>query len=122
MECIFCKIISKEMPTEFVYEDDMVVAFRDIHPKAPVHILAVPKSHIPAFNDLTPKDAPLVVALMLAVPAVAHMAGVADGYKIAVNVGTKGGQVVDHLHLHLLGWPDGGDEERGKFKKEVVTV
>ncbi len=122
--CIFCDIIRKKIPTDFIYEDERMVAFLDIKPSAPVHILMVPKTHIPSVNDLTPKDAPLIAALFSSVPAIARSAGIADGYKLAVNVGRKGGQIIDHLHMHLLGgWPEKEQNNpQGSGKKEVAMV
>ncbi len=120
--CIFCDIIHKKIPTDFVYEDERMVAFRDIKPSAPVHILMVPKIHIASVNDLTPQDAPAVAALFLAAPKIAILAGIADGYKLAVNVGRKGGQIIDHLHMHLLGWPEGQNNPQTSGKKEVAMI
>lgn len=117
--CIFCDIISKKIPSHVVYENDDVIAFRDTNPKAPVHMLIVPKTHIPSVNDITPNNALTATAMFLAAPAVARLAGVADGYKLALNVGRKGGQVVDHLHAHLLGWPEHAE---GMEQKEVLSV
>ena len=102
MDCLFCKIARGEIPSETLYEDERVRAFRDIHPKAPVHILIVPKKHIASVADLAPDDAVLVGELMLVAKAVAAKEGL-PGYKLVVNVGRDGGQVIDHLHLHLLG-------------------
>jgi len=119
-ECIFCNIVSKDIPAEFVYENESVIAFHDIHPKAPVHILIVPRAHIVSVNDLKNEHAPVIAALMLAAPAVAEKAGVKErGYKLAFNVGKGGGQVVDHIHMHLLAWPAGKEEEA---KKEVFHL
>lgn len=121
--CIFCDIIHKKISTNFLYEDERMVVFRDIKPSAPVHILMVPKTHILSVNDLTPKDAPEIAALFLAAPAIAALAGIADGYKLAVNVGRKGGQIIDHLHMHLLGgWPDVSEKPREAGKKEVAMA
>lgn len=146
MDCIFCKIIRKEIPARVVYENDAVMAFHDANPKAPVHVLIVPKTHIPSVDHLTPKDAPLVGALFSAASSVARLSGAEDGYKLAINVGRKGGQIIDHLHLHLLAWPEGRSETkissaledkkqsdrrkpegvgrrgRGKFEKEVFVI
>ena len=119
-ECIFCKIIKKELPAEFVYENDSVVAFHDIHPKAPVHILIVPRAHIVSINDLKEEHAPVIAALMLSASTVADKLGVKDGgYKLAFNVGRGGGQIVDHIHMHLLAWPADKGEEG---KKEVFHL
>lgn len=115
--CIFCDIIEKKVPSDIVYENDQAVAFQDIRPKAPVHVLIVPKKHIRSVNDITDKDAATVAALFLAAQNVAATMGVKDGYKIAFNVERKGGQLVDHVHMHLLAWP--GSPEG---KKEVASV
>ena len=102
MDCLFCKIAQGEIASESLYEDERVRAFRDLHPKAPVHILMVPKKHIASVADLAPDDATLVGQLVLAAKLVAKQEGL-PGYKLVVNVGRDGGQVIDHLHLHLLG-------------------
>lgn len=120
-ECIFCNIINKKIPAEFIYENDSVVAFPDIHPKAPIHILIVPREHIISVNDLRKEHAPLITALMLAAPAVAEKLEVkGGGYKLAFNVGKGGGQMVDHIHMHLLAWPAGNNNEEAK--KEVFHL
>ena len=119
-ECIFCNIVNKDIPAKFVYEKDAVVAFYDIHPKAPVHILILPREHIVSVNDLKEEHAPVITALMLAAPTVAEKIGVKDkGYKLVFNVGKGGGQVIDHIHMHLLAWPAGNDVEA---KKEVFHL
>lgn len=120
MDCIFCKIIRKEMKADIVYEDGGVVAFNDIHPKAPVHVLVVTKVHISSVNELRAKDSETVSAVLFAAPVVAKKMGVGDGYKLAFNVGKKGGQVIDHLHMHLLGWPD--NHPQAGEQKEVFAV
>lgn len=103
-DCRFCKIAAKEVPVTIRYETDDLAAFDDIHPKAPTHVLVVPKRHIESVNALTPADASLMGQLVLAARAIAAEAGIAErGYKLVVNCGTEGGQVVPHLHLHLLG-------------------
>ena len=104
MDCLFCKIANGEMSTTFRRQDGDLVAFDDIHPKAPTHVLVVPKRHIESVNALTPADASLVGQLVLAARAIAAETGIAErGYKLVVNCGKEGGQVVPHLHLHLLG-------------------
>ena len=119
-KCIFCNIVSKDIPAELVYENESVVAFYDIHPKAPTHILIVPREHIVSVNDLKEESAPIITALMLAAPAVAEKTGVKErGYKLVFNVGKGGGQVIDHIHMHLLAWPAGNDVEA---KKEVFHL
>ena len=112
-DCLFCKIAAGEIPVEFVYEDDDVVAFRDINPQAPLHTLVVPRRHIPTLNDLQPDDAELVGRMYLAAQRVAADAGVAEsGYRTVFNCNAQAGQTVFHLHLHVLGgramqWPPG---------------
>jgi len=115
--CIFCDIVEKKASADIVYENEQVVAFQDIRPKAPVHVLIVPKKHIRSVNDIIEADAATVAALFLAAQTVAETMGVKDGYKVAFNVERKGGQLVDHVHMHLLAWPDSPEG-----KKEVATV
>lgn len=105
-DCLFCKIAHGQTDTEFLYEDDKLVVFRDIKPHAPVHILIVPKRHIRSVNDLTDDDREILADLFMAAREMARREGVADeGYKLLFNVERGGGQVIFHLHLHLLaGW------------------
>ena len=111
--CLFCKIVAGDIPAKKVHEDDHTVAFRDIDPKAPTHVLVIPKRHVPAFAALTAADGPLLGHMAEAVNAVARMDGVADsGYRVVCNNGAHAGQSVDHLHWHVLGgrdlaWPPG---------------
>jgi histidine triad (HIT) family protein len=111
--CIFCRIVAKEVASDIVYEDDEVVAFRDINPQAPVHVLVVPRKHIPTLNDATPEDQPLLGKLLLVAQQLAQKLQVADGgYRLVLNVNRGAGQSVFHIHLHLLGgrvfhWPPG---------------
>jgi histidine triad (HIT) family protein len=113
MSCVFCQIIAGQRPAEMVYEDDQAVAFRDIHPQAPVHILIVPREHIIAPLDFDESDATLAGHLVLVAAQVARQEGIAaDGYRLVLNQGHDGGQSVFHVHLHLLGgrrmtWPPG---------------
>lgn len=103
-ECIFCKIISKELDADIVYEDDKVIAFKDINPAAPVHILVVPRKHIPALSDLEKDDAELMGHLHLVANDVARAFKLdKKGYRVVINTGPDAGQIVFHLHLHLLG-------------------
>lgn len=102
MNCLFCKIINKELPSEIVYESDEAIAFKDIHPKASVHILISPKKHIASVNHLEPEDKNLVGALLFTAQEIAKENNL-KGYKLVINVGKEGGQLIDHLHLHLLG-------------------
>jgi histidine triad (HIT) family protein len=104
MSCIFCQIAAGQIPSEFIYEDDEFVAFNDIHPQTPVHVLIVPKKHIVSIADLADKDVPLVGRMMAVAKQVAENTGVAEkGYRLVINTGSDGGQVVMHLHMHLLG-------------------
>jgi histidine triad (HIT) family protein len=110
-DCLFCRIAAGEIPSDRVYEDDAVVVFRDINPKAPTHVLAIPRRHIASAANLTDADGELLVAIFGALRHVAEEAGL-RGYRIVTNVGAESGQSVFHLHVHLLGgrpmsWPPG---------------
>ena len=103
-DTLFDKIIRREIPAEIVYEDADIVAFRDIHPQAPVHVLFVPRKSIATLNDLAPTDAELIGKLVLAAAAYAKRVGIAEsGYRTVMNCNRDGGQTVFHVHLHLLG-------------------
>ncbi len=109
---IFKRIIDKEIPAEIVYEDDLCLAFRDVAPKAPTHVLVIPKKEIPSIDGLTDEDKNLAGHLLLIAKHVAGELGLADGYRVVINCGADGGQTVDHLHLHIMGgrgmgWPPG---------------
>ena len=112
-DTLFSRIIRRELPAEIVHEDDHVVAFRDIHPQAPVHVLFVPREPIPTLDAATPAHAELLGRLMLAAAAYAREAGFAErGYRVVMNCNEHGGQTVFHIHLHLLAgrhltWPPG---------------
>ena len=99
--CLFCKIIDKEVPSDIIYEDEKVIAFKDIHPKAPVHLLIVPKKHIPSVDHLEIEDKTLMGELILAAQKIAREKKL-KGYRLQINVGRPAGQIIDHLHLHLL--------------------
>ena len=101
MDCIFCKIAKGEIPSAKVFESDKIIAFNDIHPKARLHILIVPKKHIESVKNLEEIDGRLIGELFLAAKEIAKEKNL-EGYKLVVNVGREGGQLVDHLHLHLL--------------------
>ena len=104
MSCLFCKIINKEIPSDIVYEDDKFVAFRDIDPIAPIHLLIIPKEHILSIGHIEESNKELVGELFLAARKIAKEQKVAEnGYRLILNVGQDAGQTVDHLHLHLLG-------------------
>ena len=103
-ETIFSKIISHELPADIVYEDDDVLAFRDIHPQAPVHVLVIPKVEIATVNDIKPEQAVLIGKMVLAAQRIAADEGIAeDGYRLVINCNRHGCQEVFHLHLHLVG-------------------
>jgi histidine triad (HIT) family protein len=112
-DCLFCKIARKEIPAKLVFEDEDVVAFEDINPQAPVHVLVVPKRHIPTLNDLSPADDALVGKLARVSAGIAAGRGVAEaGWRSVVNVNREGGQLVFHVHMHCMGgrpmfWPPG---------------
>jgi histidine triad (HIT) family protein len=104
MNCIFCQIAKKELPATIIYENESVVAFKDINPVAPIHYLIVPKKHIASINHLETQDRELTGELFLAAKKIAKDQGIADnGYRLVFNVGRDSGQMVEHLHLHLLG-------------------
>lgn len=110
-DCLFCRIVRKEIPAKLVYESEDCIAFRDINPQAPVHVLVIPRAHIVSLNDAT--DAAAVGRLALVAAEIAKSEGVAEsGYRVVANTNRDGGQSVFHLHLHLLGgrslaWPPG---------------
>ena len=104
LDCLFCKIVEGTIPSRKVYEDDLVVAFHDIQPQAPVHLLVIPKKHIATMNDCTEEDGALLGHILLKAGQIARDAGLADdGYRLVNNCGRDGGQVVFHLHWHILG-------------------
>jgi histidine triad (HIT) family protein len=111
--CLFCRIIQREIPGQIVHEDEHVIAFKDIHPVAPVHVLICPRKHIPSLNDLAPEDRALTGEIFQAAKNLAERFGVKDeGWRTVFNVNAGAGQTVFHIHLHLLGgrpfsWPPG---------------
>lgn len=112
-ECIFCQIAQKKIATPLIYEDDQIVVFDDLYPKAPQHKLIVPKQHIPTLNDMQPEHQALLGHMLLKAREIAYETGIAEaGYRTLINCNSDGGQVIFHLHLHLLGgrkldWPPG---------------
>ena len=112
-DCLFCKMVSGEIQPDTVYEDDNVLAFRDLNPQAPTHVLVIPKRHISTINDLNSDDAELVGQIYLAAKQVAEIDGIAeDGFRTVMNCNAGAGQTVFHIHLHVLGgrgmqWPPG---------------
>jgi len=105
--CIFCKIIAGDIPSSKVYEDEDMLVFKDIHPSAPVHLLMVPKRHIPSMAQVTAEDAPLLGRMLVKAPELARVNGCnpypEGGFRLMVNTGEEGGQEVHHLHIHILG-------------------
>jgi histidine triad (HIT) family protein len=111
--CLFCRIVGGDVPADFVHQDDLVMAFRDINPKAPTHLLVIPRRHIESAADLTEDHGPMLGRMFAVAAKLAREAGIADrGFRLVSNSGPAAGQSVDHLHFHLLGgrsmsWPPG---------------
>lgn len=101
--CLFCKIIKGEIPSTKVYEDDEILAFRDINPQAPVHILVIPKVHIAGVDELNESNSAVVSHIFAKIAEIAKQEGLENGYRVVSNVGEDGGQTVRHLHFHILG-------------------
>lgn len=112
-DCLFCKIIKGDIPSSAVYEDELIYAFKDISPMAPVHVVVVPKVHFESLNEISSETAPVIGHLMTKIPEIALSLGVKEsGYRVVNNCGNDGGQTVSHIHYHLLGgrnlqWPPG---------------
>ncbi len=112
-DCLFCKIVSGDIPGDIVYQDDEIVAFNDINPQAPVHVLVIPRKHIATHNDLTENDTQLIGSLLVRIKSMAqNIQELNKGYRIVTNCGSESGQSVFHVHFHLLGgrpmqWPPG---------------
>lgn len=112
MDCLFCKIVKGEIPAQTLYEDESCLAFADLHPQAPIHLLIIPRRHIGSLAELEPGSAPMVGHLLAVAAELAAKQNLAKGFRIVINTGPEGGQTVGHLHLHLLGgrsmhWPPG---------------
>ena len=111
-DCLFCKIAQKEISSQVVYEDDRVFAFKDINPQAPSHVLVIPRKHIPSLTEMQGTDYDLIADVFAAVNRIAKEMNLEDGFRMVANCGSDGGQVVDHIHFHVLGgrkldWPPG---------------
>ncbi|MBQ8590760.1 MAG: histidine triad nucleotide-binding protein [Firmicutes bacterium] len=111
-DCIFCMIANKDIPSNIAYEDDKILAFHDLEPQAPVHVLIIPKKHIASLDDVQNEDLELMGYIMTKVKEVAEKVGLDNGYRVVINTGEDGMQTVKHLHVHLLGkrkmtWPPG---------------
>lgn len=112
LDCLFCKIVNGEIPSKKIYEDEKVLAFEDINPAAPVHILIIPKEHIDSINSITKENSQVISHIFELVPKLAKKNNLDEGYRLVTNVGELGGQTVKHMHFHLLGgrkmrWPAG---------------
>jgi len=104
MECIFCQIVAGKVPSEILYRDEEVIAFRDINPQAPTHVVIIPREHIPSLAHLSEAQSPLIGRMVNIANQLATKEGIAeDGYRLVINCGEGGGQLVPHLHMHLLG-------------------
>lgn len=103
MSCLFCRIVAGEIPSTKVYEDELVLAFRDIAPQAPTHILVIPKTHIPSVDGITAENSALVAHVFEVIPQIAKAEGLENGYRVVSNCGADAGQTVPHLHFHILG-------------------
>lgn len=103
MDCLFCKIAAGQIPSTKVYEDDQILAFRDIAPQAPTHILVIPKCHIPSVAQITEENAALIAHIFTVIPKIAQQEGLENGYRVVSNCGSDAGQTVAHLHFHILG-------------------
>ena len=111
MDCVFCKIVDKDIPSDTIYEDDQIIAFNDLDPQAPIHFLVIPKKHITSLATLDESDSDLVAKIMLVIQKLAKENNL-EGYRVVTNIGEDGGQSVPHLHFHVLGgrafhWPPG---------------
>ena len=102
-DCLFCKIVAGTIPSTKVYEDDQVLAFRDIAPQAPTHVLVIPKAHISGVSQITPENSALVAHIFEVIPTIAKAEGLENGYRVVSNCGPDAGQTVPHLHFHILG-------------------
>ena len=103
MDCIFCKIAAGEIPSTKVYEDEQILAFRDIAPMAPTHILVIPKTHIGSVSEITAENSGIVARIFATIPQIAQAEGLTGGYRVVSNCGADAGQTVQHLHFHILG-------------------
>lgn len=102
-DCLFCKILAGEIPSDKIYEDDIMYVFKDIYPKAGVHLLAIPRVHIASLNDVSDEHDEIMAHMIKMLPKIAKQQGLDDGFRTIINTGEGGGQVVFHLHIHLLG-------------------
>lgn len=103
MDCIFCKIVKGEIPSNKAYEDENILAFHDIAPQAPVHVIVIPKAHIQSANEITAENSDVIAKIFEAIPKIAADCGLINGYRIITNIGDDGCQSVKHIHFHILG-------------------
>ena len=103
MDCLFCKIVAGEIPSNKVYEDDLILAFRDIAPMAPTHILVIPKTHIGSVTEINAENSAVIAHIFREIPKIAKAEGLDNGYRVVSNCGADAGQTVHHLHFHILG-------------------
>lgn len=103
MDCLFCKIVTGDIPSTKVYEDEKILAFRDIAPQAPTHILVIPKAHIPSVDGITEENSSIVAHIFSVIPKIAAAENLTGGYRVVSNCGADAGQTVHHLHFHILG-------------------
>lgn len=102
-DCLFCKILADEIPSDRIYEDEQMIVFKDIDPKAEVHLLAIPREHIASLNELDPQHDALMGHMLRQLPKIAKEQGLDDGFRTIINTGEGGGQIIFHLHIHLMG-------------------
>ena len=112
MNCVFCKIASKQIPSQTIYEDDEIIAFKDLEPTAPVHVLFIPKKHIPSVKEINDSNSDLISHIFKKIADLSTELNLQDGFRVVTNCGENGGQSVNHLHFHVLGgrelgWPPG---------------
>ena len=112
MSCIFCEIVKKQIPSSIIYEDKQILAFKDVTPQAPIHVLIIPKEHIASTDEITSSNCSVVAHIFEKIPQIANTLEIKNGYRIVINCGKEGGQTVEHLHFHLLAdremtWPPG---------------
>ena len=105
-DCLFCNIAAGDIPADIVYEDDQMIVFKDINPKAEVHLLAIPRTHVESLNDLGTEHDGIIAHMMRKLPELAKQQGLDDGFRTIINTGKGGGQIIFHLHMHLLGGKD----------------
>lgn len=112
MDCIFCKILNREISSDIIYEDDKILVFKDLYPQAPIHLLAIPKTHIPSLNSINKENSLFIAKIFEVIPIIAEKLAISESYRVVNNCGNDAGQTVQHVHFHILGgrkmlWPPG---------------